>query len=72
MIETIISPINSEYFCWNCGQLRASDKTHPNKCGNCGSKNIVCGKVGELDKNELKKEFRNLPEWKRKLLSIQK
>ena len=40
----------TEYFCCSCRQLRLSltqDKTH---CMNCGSKDIVTGSVGSLDK----------------------
>lgn len=46
-----------EYFCKECGQLRLSLRSEK-RCGNCGSFNIVIGKVGELDKSTLKGEVR--------------
>lgn len=47
----------TEYFCFNCGQLRLSLIKEKTLCKGCGSTNIIIGKCGELDKQKLKKEF---------------
>jgi len=47
----------TEYFCTNCLQLRLSmiaDKSH---CRNCNSTEIITGKVGTLNKAELKAKY---------------
>lgn len=41
-----------EYFCRSCKQLRLSFK-QLDKCGNCGSGDIVKGIPGTLDKDAL-------------------
>lgn len=41
-----------EYFCKKCYQLRLNLNGRK-ICGNCGSAEIVIGKVGELDKEAL-------------------
>lgn len=47
-----------EYFCKNCKQLRLDLTSMPiYYCKNCGSKDIVVGKIGELDKDGLLKEI---------------
>lgn len=38
-----------ETLCSDCGQLRLS-YVDSDQCGNCGSKNIIIGKLGELKK----------------------
>ena len=48
---------DTEYFCFDCGQLRLSRIKDKTKCYGCGSSNIKTGKVNELDKQKLKKEF---------------
>lgn len=49
---------NFEYFCNKCGQLRLCiDNISRVTCGSCGSKDIIKGEVGELDKEKLKKDF---------------
>lgn len=41
-----------EYFCNNCFQLRlCCDDLTRAKCGNCGSRDIVKGAIGTLDKS---------------------
>ena len=47
----------TEYFCYDCGQLRLTYTDKKSICMNCGSTNIVAGKVGELDKDALKKKY---------------
>ena len=47
----------SEYFCFQCGQLRLSLISDKTKCMRCGSMDIVKGKCGELDKQKLKDDF---------------
>ena len=47
----------TEYFCFDCRQLRLSLIEDKTKCKGCGSKNIVTGKCGELDKQKLKDKF---------------
>ena len=49
--------IEFEYFCFECGQLRLSF-VDENTCGNCGSKQIRKAKIGTLNKEKLKDEFR--------------
>lgn len=44
-----------EYFCKGCKQLRLSFRLL-DICGNCGSPDIIKGKVGTLDKEKLVKE----------------
>jgi hypothetical protein len=44
-----------EYFCRACEQLRLAFVVS-DKCGNCGSTEIVKGKVGSLDKAALIRE----------------
>lgn len=57
MIELHINPDMSgtptEYFCCTCRQLRLSLIADKTKCKNCGSKDIICGPVGTLDKEAL-------------------
>ena len=40
----------TEYVCKDCEQLRLSLVEDKSKCFNCGSTNIVVGKLGQLDK----------------------
>lgn len=47
-----------EYFCHSCGQLRLSLKNTLTTCGNCGSSDILEGSPGFLDKDGLKKQFK--------------
>ncbi len=49
--------MGKEYFCHSCGQLRLCFETRAS-CGNCGSVDIVSGEPGELDKEALKKAYR--------------
>ena len=59
MEEILIVYGKEEYFCQNCKQLRLNATHDPiEKCGNCGSVDIIIGKVGELDKRSLLKCFR--------------
>ena len=51
--------LTGEYFCKNCLQLRCSFRDKIELCGNCGSKDIVIGKVMKLDKDSLIKEVLN-------------
>lgn len=48
-----------EYFCWTCGQLRlnATGLT-AKKCRHCGGTDLTIGNPGELNKEELKRKFR--------------
>ena len=46
-----------EYFCNKCGRLRISPLHNPVICLNCGSDNIIVGRLGSLDKAKLKEEF---------------
>lgn len=46
-----------EYFCSECGQFRLSFDLSLGACGNCGSKRIITGYLGSLDKEKLKREF---------------
>jgi hypothetical protein len=46
-----------EYFCRNCLQLRLSYLIRTHKCANCQSTNIIRGKPGSLDKDQLKKQY---------------
>jgi len=43
----------SEYFCCRCRQLRLSLTPDKSRCGNCGSKDIITGPCGTLDKDAL-------------------
>lgn len=47
-----------EYFCHGCGHLRLSLRRVVDFCGNCGGSALVWGAPGELDKEQLKKEFK--------------
>ncbi len=47
----------TEYFCFGCGHLRLTYVANNSICRNCGSKNIITGKIGELDKDVLKKQY---------------
>lgn len=49
----------TEYFCISCEQLRLN-LAERTTCGNCGSSDIIHGKIGELDKESLKKEKRGI------------
>lgn len=49
----IISGMPTEYFCCSCKQLRLSCRQDKTKCGNCGSKDIIVGRIGTLDKAKL-------------------
>lgn len=46
-----------EYFCKDCLQLRLSLLGATKACGNCGSKDIIIGKVNKLNKEELKNQY---------------
>ena len=46
-----------EYFCTKCLQLRLSFLIKTYKCSQCNSKEIIKGKPGELDKDQLKKQY---------------
>jgi hypothetical protein len=56
-MEEYIIGLKSEYFCKTCGQLRGSYNKTPYMCGNCGSTNVIAGKVNELNKEELKAQY---------------
>lgn len=56
IIEGSKSDTETEYFCYDCKQLRLSLTNQKTQCGNCGSSNIITGKVGELCKENLLKE----------------
>lgn len=43
----------SEYFCCQCRQLRLSCIAEKEHCKNCGSRDIITGVVGSLDKEVL-------------------
>lgn len=47
-----------EYFCTDCCQLRLSFLIETDKCKNCGSIHIIKAKPGELDKAQLKRQYR--------------
>lgn len=49
---------STEYFCTECLQLRLS--FHPDKyrCFNCGTREIITGAVGSLDKPALLKKYK--------------
>ncbi len=51
--ETKMPDETHEYFCKDCLQLRLAVRDARTSCGNCGSKNIIIGKVGDLDKSRL-------------------
>lgn len=53
MIVMANFPPDCEYFCRDCQQLRLSFLDKTEKCGACGSSNIVKGRPGELDKGAL-------------------
>ena len=48
-----------EYFCRGCLQLRLSFLDDTVECGNCKSKDIIKGKLMELNKESLIKEVTN-------------
>jgi len=48
-----------EYFCYDCGQLRLSIDSFDGFCKHCGSANTVSGPVDSLDKEALKKEWKD-------------
>lgn len=67
---TVILPPKTdalEYFCKDCGQLRLSFLKQTIKCAHCGSKKIIKGKPGELNKEKLKQQYKekHMPEGKR-------
>ena len=47
-----------EYFCNGCGQLRLSYVHNLKQCTQCTSRDLVIGRPGELDKDKLKKEYK--------------
>jgi len=49
----ILAHVPTEYFCCSCKQLCLSCRTDKTKCGNCGSKDIIVGRIGTLDKEKL-------------------
>lgn len=49
-----------EYFCTKCLQLRLSFLIETNRCGNCNSDKIIKDQPGELDKDQLKKQYQFL------------
>lgn len=51
-----------EYFCCWCRQLRLYTKGVPTGCGCCGSKDIITGPPGTLDKDALIRELDGLTE----------
>jgi DNA-directed RNA polymerase subunit RPC12/RpoP len=53
MKELYVGFNKTEYFCKDCQQLRLSLRDDNTKCGNCGSKDIITGKCGELNKEAL-------------------
>lgn len=50
------TPNPTEYFCLSCGQLRLDYSRNKAYCKNCGSKDIITGQIGSLDKEALKKQ----------------
>ena len=48
-----------EYFCYGCGQLRLSVREFDGFCTNCGSSQVVVGEPNSLDKDTLKKEYKD-------------
>lgn len=46
---------DTEYFCPSCKQLRLN-LAKSTECMNCGCKDIIVGKPGELDKDKLIKQ----------------
>jgi len=64
MVEVYIEHLTfkdmtGEYFCRSCLQLRGSFRDDIKMCGNCGSQDIVIGKVMELNKDVLMEEELN-------------
>lgn len=57
MRELNFFKVNAEYFCKNCGQFRGTYLTNPKSCNKCGSLKIIVGKPGELNRDELKRNF---------------
>lgn len=53
VIEGSKTSAATEYFCKDCKQLRLNLTDKKSQCGKCGSKNIVVGAVGSLDKTKL-------------------
>lgn len=47
----------TEYFCFDCGQLRLSLTNDKDNCLNCGNDNIKHAEPGTLDKEALKRQF---------------
>lgn len=47
-----------EYFCHGCGHLRLSLRRVNDFCGNCGGSDLTWGTPGELNKEQLKQEFK--------------
>jgi Zn finger protein HypA/HybF involved in hydrogenase expression len=41
-----------EYFCRSCRQLRLCLDDSRNSCGHCGSKDLLWGKIGEINKEQ--------------------
>lgn len=52
-----IDGASCEYFCTDCLQLRLSFRDETVSCYNCGSKQIIVGTVGSLDKIALLNEY---------------
>ena len=52
-----IDGASCEYFCKSCLQLRLSFREDNTHCRNCGSPEIIIGKVGTLDKPALIKKY---------------
>jgi len=53
---------SSEYFCCRCRQLRLSLIADKSRCQNCGSKDIIVGPCGSLDKAALIRKMDGLTE----------
>ena len=49
---------SKEYFCNGCGQLRLSVGCNPEKCNNCNGTDLIIGDLNSLNKDALKKEFK--------------
>lgn len=62
MIELVLGKPDCEYFCNNCHQLRLSLLSKTNNCGNCGSKDIIKGDIGSLNKDNLIKRRKTMKE----------
>jgi len=52
----------SEFFCCHCRQLRLDYRKQRHTCGNCGSKDIITGPCGSLDKDALIRKLDGLTE----------